>query len=111
MLTSTTLKDQVIEIFKQAEGKRFTYFQITSSLGVHSQPVIEKLFIHNVLDTSIHLADSLFNVDQVVFLPLIRITDIVEIEPENFDIIDAEAEYEINYDDGTRVFVQIYNGK
>lgn len=103
------MKNQIMSIFKQAEGKEFTYFQITTALGLHSQPVIENLHIHSDSGDFLQLADFLCNVDQIVNIPFNHIEKIEEIPEEDFEIMDAEAEYRISYTDGSTVYVQIYD--
>lgn len=103
-------RELLVSIMKKAEGKKFTYFQIETAIGIYSSPVVENLVIEDSQGERIILAGETYDVDQFVYLPLNNIEDITEIEKDEFEIMDAEAEYMINYYDGTIVRVMIYNG-
>lgn len=49
------MKNQLITIFKDAEGKRFTYLYLDTPLGFSMQPVIENLKIEDMTDSVIYL--------------------------------------------------------
>jgi hypothetical protein len=97
------------EILKQAEGKKYTYFQITIPNGLYCQPVIEDLTIHYINDKVAQIADPIVNVDQLVHIPLNNVESIEEISKDKFEIIDAESEYLITYKDGMEIYISIFD--
>jgi len=103
------MKQELVNIFKQAEGKKFTFISLISSNGFEMHSCIENLKIDGVTERVIFLRDEVANWDANITIPLINLTDIEERELENFDIDDSEAEYDITYSDGTELLIQICN--
>lgn len=99
------MKEKLINIFKKAEGKQFTYISLISSKGIQIHSCIEKLIIDGISDGSIFFRDEVINWDANVVLPLLNIAEIIKRKKKNFDIDIAEAEYDITYFDGSELLI------
>lgn len=104
--------NKVVEIFKEAVDKRFTYITITTSLGFYSMSVLENLVFECEAaagDKKLFVRGETMEVNEIVNIPLTSIDEIEDIEEGQFDLIGADAEYRITYHDGTELFIQIYD--
>jgi hypothetical protein len=101
------MKNQLVDIFKEAEGKRFTYLYLDTPLGLSMQPVIENLEIEEISDEIIFLKGATGDVDEFVRIPLNEIDDIVKVDKDDYRLENADAEYFVRYKDGTELYIEI----
>lgn len=99
------MKQKLIDIFKQAEGKKFTYLVLETSSELSIQTCIENLEIDSIGERSIYLKGKKGEWHEFSNVPLIKIDTIDQKEEDGT----FEAEYEIIYQDGTSLTVQIYD--
>jgi len=101
------MTNQLIDIFKKAEGKLFTYLVLELSSGITIQTCIERLRVNEISERYIFIEGKKLEWQENATISSINIGRIVEKSPENFDMEDADHEYEIIYEDGSNLLIQI----
>jgi len=101
------MKNQLIDIFKKAEGKLFTYLVLELSNGTTIQTCIERLRVNEISEKYIFIESKKVEWQENATISSINIERIVEKAPENFELEDAYGEYEIIYEDGSNLLIQI----
>jgi len=96
------MKNQVIDIFKEAEGKRFTYLVLNLSNRMSIQTCIERLVINETTDKVIFIEGKTLEWGENATISLMGIEEVEEIETDEYD-----KDYQILYQDGSILSIQI----
>lgn len=102
------MRQQLIEIIKQAKGKLFTYLNLETANNLSIQTCINELRIDSIGEDAIYIdGGKKGEWAEIASIGLDGIIDIEEREKDEFQLEDAEAEYIIKYDDGVILEIQI----